>query len=713
MVLVLGAILSIWSFKVIYEQQQFEAKMDLENSLENFIQKVNLELNASTEVLHAVSNLIKTIDSLTPMQFKTFTSDFAMRNKSILMVEWQPKVLSKDRKAFEKRVREKFHPNYQMLEPDQSGRLVPAKNRPVHYPVLFVDSTKGEKSTIGLDLAWSNERMISKIDARDSGQARASNTFKVMTTDGAKKFPQGFAITLPVYESHRVPDSLEERKNHFKGFLAAVIYLDDLFNPFVAELHSKNMNISIKDLNPDNFIVNPKIDESALIVQDRIVDVFGQSWHLKISAGKSFLMAYHEPVHYIAPFVFLIFIITLFYILYRNELKNRELSKTRNDLQEALKKAHTAARSKMLFLANMSHEIRTPMNAILGYARLLKKEDDKERQHYFTGRMEDCGEHLLKLLDDILEISSHEEGNIKIEPHSFSLKELVAEIEDLLQNKYSDSKVNFQSQLKVQNDLFYGDSDRIKQVLINLLNNAYKFTEAGEVKLEIAEEEISSEHNGSVLHIIVQDTGLGIDEKYLDQIYSPFSQEDGSFQRKKGGIGLGLAIVNNIIKMMKGSIDVHSVKDQGTKFSIKLPIELAKESDSEISELDLIETKLTNTARKNILIAEDDQDARFLIKVYLEDQNVNIDLVTNGEELLESFSKKKYDLILTDIQMPKLDGLSATKKLRDQGVAIPILALSAHALPEEKEKSLDAGIDAILSKPLHQEKLINFINDYL
>ncbi len=711
--LIIGISLFIWSLKITYEKQRIEASLDIENQLNDFVSRINDKLMTSTEVLYSLSNLVNTFNNLGPEEFGQFTSDLSSRKKGILLIEWQPRVLEIEREQFINKVRKMGLKSFDMLEPDENDILIKAKKRAEHFPVLYAVSTRRQETSIGLDLAWSPERMQSKYEARDLGVPRASNTFPVILIETEQNASLGFAITLPVYKTKSIPSTLEARKKQLKGFLAAVIYLEELFNPFVEILDSKNLQLQITDLASDTLMIkNVSVNNSKLTSQKEI-DVFGQKWRVKVYATDKYLRRYFSQDHFFIPYVLLLFILGLFYVLYRNENKNKELSKARTDLQKALHNARVAAKSKMMFLANMSHEIRTPMNAILGYAKLIKgEEDDKLRQQYID-RMAHSGEHLLSVIDDILDVSSLEESKVKLHLHKFNLHELIAEVNDIVAIKFRSTGNEYIYSVDSSLHDLYGDSIRLRQILINLLSNAFKFTEKGKVFLSCVNKGVN-ENKQITVQFKVQDSGIGMDKDYLSRAYQPFSQEDETFSRKKGGTGLGLSIVYNLVKMMNGKINIDSRKGVGTTFIIDLPFEQVEQSSEKKSEDEEVSDKDINwSAKKSVLIAEDDEDARFLIKLFLKDLKLKLDFATNGRELIDMASKTSYDLILTDIQMPELDGLSATRKLRDQGVKTPIVALSAHALMEEKEKCMQAGISDILSKPVNQHELISFIKKYL
>ena len=396
----------------------------------------------------------------------------------------------------------------------------------------------------------------------------------------------------------------------------------------------------------------------------------------------------------------------------RVQERTRALSRANSELERA-------NRLKDDFLANMSHELRTPLNAILGKVELMQQGIHgplTEKQARSLNVVHDSGLHLLSLINDILDLSKIEAGKLLLEANLCSVSSLcrasLAFVKESAQKKQIELTLNVDNRLTVS-----CDERRLKQILVNLLSNAVKFTpDRGKVGLNV---ETDARHG--IVHFRVSDSGIGIAEDQLEHLFQPFVQLDSSFTRQHSGTGLGLSLVRRLAELHGGSVSIESEVGKGSCFTVSLPWESPTEvqstptADAIIPSMAVSAAQPSPTKAKSILVVDDNEINLALLNEYLSHSGYRLTLARSGKECLERFSDEHFDLILMDVQMPGMDGLEATRLLRStpRGANVPIIALTALAMPGDHQKCLDAGMNDYVTKPLPLRKLKQMIADYL
>jgi signal transduction histidine kinase/ActR/RegA family two-component response regulator len=394
-----------------------------------------------------------------------------------------------------------------------------------------------------------------------------------------------------------------------------------------------------------------------------------------------------------------------------------ELTAQSTQLKQARHVAESANRAKSEFLANMSHEVRTPLNGILGYTELLIRgadEGDENQRLDFLQTIRTSGRHLLQLINDVLDISKIEAGQFRVEKIACSPDQILAEVIAVMRvaAKEKGIALDYRWESRVP-ETIQTDPHRVKQLLMNLVNNAIKFTERGGVTVLAC---LDDEDGGPKLRFEVHDTGIGIQADKLDAIFEPFVQSDASVTRKFGGTGLGLTICRRVAESLAGELSVHSVVGQGSVFTATIATGdllgvrmYDKPTPTAAAEVPQNPSQRTSLDGVNVLVVDDIETNRRLVNMFLTRAGAKVVTAENGAIAVEAVEKGHFGVVLMDMQMPVMDGYTATTLIREKGYQSPIIALTAHAMRGDREKCELAGCSGFIAKPVNMDELITAV----
>ena len=504
------------------------------------------------------------------------------------------------------------------------------------------------------------------------------------------------------------------------GLINQSILMSSLAKPFYKEIYLDRSCLSFMDKDPLTVEVGTPLQELSILIagagEKVVADGFiivSDGCYLGVGSVQDVLRVmaevHQKHSHRLAK--------------HRDDLESLIFERTK-DLVSARDAAESAGRAKTSFLANMSHEIRTPMNGILGMTYLMSRDTLSEKQAARLEKIDRSARHLLAIVNDILDLSKINAGQLTLSEEKINLKQIIATVTGMLGQVAQSKGLTLDIDTPENPGIYFGDGTRLTQSLLNYLSNAIKFTEQGSITIRYRA--IEENTLGTLIRFEVEDTGIGIPAQTLSELFSPFRQADDSTTRKYGGTGLGLSITRHIAQLMGGDANAESWPGKGSLFwftvrlkrssdNIEPGILSAPTHQAEATALDMCEQLKIRHGGARILVAEDEPINQEITAEVLTDAGLLVDLANNGQEAVEMAGSAAYDLILMDMQMPKMDGLTATREIRHllNGKPLPIIAMTANAFDTDQENCIAAGMDDFLSKPCRPDDLYACLLDWL
>ncbi len=555
---------------------------------------------------------------------------------------------------------------------------------------------------------------IDLINDKDRGRISCySRDNDVITMQGPfdlKQGGSGIAIRNPVYLED------DNGNKEFWGFTIAIIRVPDIFSESIKALSEFGYDYKLsKNVSPWDETFQ-EVYSSGADMHDAATynfDMGDSHWKLEVqpksgwSSNRSLYMMMGCGVLIILLTSGLIAVIMLFNKAKTAEKQTAELN---SELHEALEQVNVASDAKSRFISSMSHDMRTPMNAIMGYTAIALGQKPESKVRECLEKINESSEHLLTLINDVLEISRIENGKVKIEPLLTNISDVVDEVSDIIRGLTVGRALNFEvKRTEMKDPYVMADGIRIREVLVNILSNAVKFTDEGGNVTFTADHRYEKDPQDITAIFTVSDTGIGMSEEFQKRMFEEFAQENSDARTQYKGTGLGLSIAGRYVEMMGGTIDIRSKKDVGTTVTIEIPMKAAPAEHDENEKTNKVNVDMSGL---HLLMAEDNELNAEIAQTLLSEEGADITVVRNGQEAVDAFCDSPsgtFDAILMDVMMPVMDGLEATREIRSSdrpdAKTVPVIAMTANAFSEDIKKCLDAGMNAHLAKPLDMEKV--------
>lgn len=544
---------------------------------------------------------------------------------------------------------------------------------------------KKNQKAIGMNMLAEYERKEAATLAKDTRKYTLEGPYDL------KQGGKGALLYDPIYVNEK-----------FWGFSILVIDWD----AFLDEIHLSDLKKASYDfviwktdrVTKKKIIISQSsknIDSNTLLIKCKLPN---NKWNFEIVPKQGWINTY-VMISLAVASILIDFLVTA--AIAQFEIRHRKDLEYASQIEWQAKKAQEASAAKSRFLFSMSHDIRTPMNAIMGYTELMEKNvGNIEKEKDYLSKIHSSSKFLLDLINSILEMARIESGKETLNIKACNIFDVLDSLNSVFEKQAEQKGLTYQCNTKIEHPYVYCDQIKFEEILLNVIGNSVKYTKNGNISIHVEEVETGS------FQCIIQDTGIGMSEAYLPHAFEDFSREKSGTQTSIKGTGLGLSIVKSLVELMHGTIEISSQVNQGTTTRMKFHFEIAKESELEKNQ----ETNIIDLKGKHILLAEDNDLNAEIAMTLLFDYGFIVDHVSDGIACVKQVKEKEYDVVLMDIQMPNMDGYQATQKIREFS-DIPIVAMTANAFEEDKQKALSIGMNGHIAKPIDMDKVIKTLSN--
>lgn len=676
----------------------------------SFVEQINSTQATIKLYLKALEAYFQASEQVTKEEFSAFTSIIQNTSIKVRAIGWIPLVKNEARAQFEASMQRLYSEGAYIQQLTVTG-IQSAPEQPYYLPIYYTYPLQENKSVIGLDVS------THPVASQSIKHAIAHQSFAVtdiFTLVQQQDKTDGVVVYYPIFKKSEVPSLAS-----LIGFVEVVLELELLLDPMYTTERKRVFTYQIS-FGEGNVFSHPDYESGHFISHEVQFTLFDKQGTIQFSSSDSFASHLINWVDFIIVLIGCILgvicVMFVFFIVSFNTSLEKKVKASTHELIEKNNELELANEAKNLFLANVSHEYRTPLNAIIGFTELATKETSDLPTLDYLAKINDASNILLSTVNDVLDFSKMQAGQLDLDLKVFKPSDVTASVIGMLSHLASEKSITIQ----YQHDANYkswveGDELRFKQILINLLNNALKFTPKGSIHLDCKCVEIND--NATELTIKVRDTGIGIKEEDQQRLFNAFAQAQSSTTRNYGGTGLGLSIVKQLCILMGGGISVTSQENVGSEFTVVLILKGVTAEQVALQE-NSVESDAGQQGHHyqgmRVLVVEDNKINQIVVQKHLRNLGLDCDFANDGQQALEYLKAQQPDLILMDLQMPVMDGFTASAHIKNDEALkhISIVILSASVGKEEKQQAARLGIEDFIHKPYQQSDLVRVLNKY-